>query len=396
MGSETWQTLVLTPGSDPFRALAEQVATLDASENSDRLATVDALTARFAEQRDGLRTAIGALTADNRRPVVIVVDQFEEVFTSVPSEGSRATVAQVVAILSDTVADPSSQCRVLVTLRADFMAQALAVPGLGELLEDGEILLGAMSPEALREVIVKPAQLVGALFEKGVVRAVLDDVSDEPGGLPLLQHALLELWRQRRGPWLTLDAYDESGGVLGALPQRAQATYDDLSPERQELTRMVFLRLTTFGEGVSDTRRRVDRAELYPAGVDPGEVDLVLHALSDQNARLLVADSATVEVAHEALLQRWDTLRGWLDENREALRIHRRLTLATNDWMGLGQDPGSLYRGAKLAEAEEWATSHNGQLTSNEEAFLGTSRKTRAGKKSDAFRTGLSPLSPLL
>lgn len=158
--------------------------------------------------------------------------------------------------------------------------------------------------------------------------------------MPLLQHALLELWHRRRGPWLTLDAYDDIGGVGGALARRADATYVALSPPQQHLARMMLLRLITFGEGVADTRRRVHRDELYPVDVDPDDVDAVIHALSAEQARLIVADADTVEITHETLLREWDALRSWLDADREAQRVHRRLTHAAAEWTGpLNRDP---------------------------------------------------------
>ena len=374
-GSDQWQTLVLTPGSDPARSLAEQVATFETG--TDTLTTVDQLTERFATRNDGLRTSIGALTADDQRPVLIVVDQFEELFSLCPDSAARCRerAHRFVANLADAIDQPGIPIRVVITLRADFLDRALAVPQLKTLLQDHQVLLGAMDNDALRDVILRPAQAVGAFFEKGLVGTILKDVDIEPGTLPLLQHALYELWRQRRGPWLTIDAYDESGGVAGALRRRAQITYDNLTPQQQALTRTLFVRLTSLGEGVLDTRRRVQRSELYPAEGDHTELDIVLGALSAEQARLIVVDQNDVQITHEALLEQWDTLNGWLHDNREDLQTHRRLTQAAQEWEDLSRDTGALYQGAKLATAAGWADDHGNELNTTEHEFLEASRQ---------------------
>lgn len=377
-GSERWHHLVCTPGSEPFRAVARQLARL--TDASDRLAHIDDLTERLTHRADGLRITIGDLVADDPRPVLLVVDQFEELFTLCAGEPDecRRTAAAFVSLLTHAARDRAGRVRVLVTLRADFLGTALQLPGAAELLAD-PVLLGPLDDTALREVVAGPATAVGALFEKGLVGAILRDVHERQGALPLLQHALLELWNMRRGPWLTLDAYEEIGGVGGALARRADATFAALSARQQDLARTVLLRLVTHGEGVADTRRRVQRDELYPAGIDSADVDAVLQALSAEQARLVVADADTAEITHEALLREWTTLREWLDADRDAQRIHRRLTHAAAAWAGpLERDPGGLYRGAPLAQVEEWATTHADQLNAVEAAFLDASRQASA------------------
>lgn len=368
-GSHVWQILAFTPGSQPLRSLANQLATF--VPPPDRPDAADRLTGRLADRADGLRTTLTALLADHSRSVLLFVDQFEELFTFCADGGERCRMEaeQFIANLADATEQGDGQIRVVTTLRADFLDRSLSFPALRRLLEDHQLLIGPLSQADLRDAVVRPAQQVGALLEKGLVNAILADVGDEPGNLPLLQHALHELWLARRGPWLTLDAYEASGGVRGALGRRAQATYDALTPAQQTIVRAILLRLTALGEGFNDTRRRTDRAELYLAGTDPAQVDAVIQALSGPNARLVVADEKTVEVAHEALIQGWSTLRGWLEEDRQARRTHRRLTEAANEW-GRDQDEGYLYRGARLAEVEEWAAAHGREMNALEAEFV--------------------------
>lgn len=374
--SRRWHILTMTPGGQPLRSLASQLATF--VPPADRPDATDKLTSRLAERPDGLRTILNAFLADRPHPVLLFIDQFEELFTLCADGPERCRMAaeQFIATLSDAVERGDGQIRIILTLRADFLDRCLAYPALRKLLEDRQLLLGPLARPDLRDAVVRPAQQVGALLEKGLVNTILADVGDEPGNLPLLQHALHELWLARRGPWLTLDAYEARGGVAGALGRRAQATYDALTQEQQTLARSILLRLATLGEGVSDTRRRADRAELYPVGTDPAQVDVVIQALSGQDARLLVADENSVDLAHEALIQGWSALHDWLEENREALRTHRRLTEAANEWKH-SRDESYLYRGARLAEAEEWAAAQGLEMNDLEAAFLQASLALR-------------------
>lgn len=369
-GSDAWPVLVFTPGSHPIQALAEQLATF--VPQSDRLKLVDDLTARLSKRFDGLRTAVRALLPNELQPIFLFIDQFEELFTLCQEQNEicRQQAEQFVANLMDAVKSGDGCIRVLITLRADFLDRCLTIANLRDLLQDRQFLLGALDEASLREAIVRPAQVVDAFFEKGLVNTILHDVGVEPGNLPLLQHALYELWLARRGPWLTLDAYEASGGVKGSLQRRAQATYDALSLEQQSLARNIFLRLTALGEGISDTRRRAMRTELYLTRVDPTQVDVVLQVLSGPQARLIVANKQTVEIAHEALIQQWPMLRRWLEEDREGLRIHYHLSEDAQEWVALKQDPGILYRGARLVQANEWADTHSGDLNTLEHKFL--------------------------
>jgi WD40 repeat protein len=379
--SSNWHTLLLTPGGQPLRALAEGLATF--VPPADRLRVADELQDRLATRADGLRTAATTLLADDPQPLLLVIDQFEEVFTLCQDglERCRAQARQFIANLADTARRGDRRILILITLRADFLDRCLAFPQLKDLLQDRQMLLGPLDEPALRDAIVRPAQAVGAYFEKGLVSTILRDVGAQPGALPLLQHALYELWRARRGPWLTLDAYEASGGVSGALQRRAQATYDALTPDQQAIARNIFLRLTALGEGVSDMRRRVSRSELYPAGVDPGQVDTVLQALSGPQARLIIADEQTVEVAHEALIQQWNTLHEWLQEDRAGLRIHRKLTESAIGWERNNGDESYLYRGARLAEAEDWAETQVADLNPVECEFLRASIEAREAER---------------
>jgi len=173
---------------------------------------------------------------------------------------------------------------------------------------------------------------------------------------------------------MTLAGYTASGGVAGAIAQTADAVFGALEAEEQALARSIFLRLTELGEeGSQDTRRRVAPGELVRSEEEAPEVESLLRTLAD--ARLVTTGEDTVEVAHEALIREWPTLRGWLEEDREGLRIHRHLTEAAGEWERLGREEGELYRGARLAAAGEWAETHREALNPLEREFLAASRE---------------------
>jgi hypothetical protein len=214
---------------------------------------------------------------------------------------------------------------------------------LAPLLADASVPVETLSEDELREVITEPARRVGLSVQRALVTRIVAEAAGQPGGLPLVSHALLETWRQRRGTVLTAAGYESTGGVSGAISQTAEVWYEALTVEQQNSVREIMVRLVTLGEeGVKDTRRRVDRDELdFPSS------DEILRGLAD--ARLVVLGRTTVEIAHETLVEAWPRLHHWLAADREELRRHRQLTEDSRIWSAHGRDPDTLYRGARLA-----------------------------------------------
>ena len=299
---------------------------------------------------------------------LLVIDQFEELFTLCRDEQERT--AFIEALLDRA----EGETRVIVALRADFYGHCAAYPRLASALEERHALVGPMTEEELRRAIERPAERAGLVIEPGLVEAIVRDVAGQPGALPLLSHSLLETWRRRSGRMLTVIGYLQSGGVQGAIAKTAETVYRDrLSPDEQALARSIFLRLTELGEGTEDTRRRVAIRELIPRREQEAEVREVLLTLAD--ARLVTMGEDTVEVAHEALIRSWPTLRSWLDADREGQLLHRRLTEAAQEWEALARDPGALLRGTRLAATGDWATAHDPELNELEREFLAASRQ---------------------
>ncbi|MEU2224968.1 hypothetical protein [Streptomyces sp. NPDC018347] len=322
--------------------------------------------------------------ADRLRPTgdpgdtLVLVDQFEEVFTLCPDPRERARFTDLLL----AAREPGSRLRVVLGMRADFYGRCLEHPELARVLRDAAVPVPVMDREELREAVVKPAVARGLTVERALTAQLVEEVAGEPGGLPLLSHALLETWRRRSGRTLTLRAYEAAGGVRGAIAQTAEDLYAGLSDGQARLVRRVLLRLIAPGEGTADTCRPVERAELRTHGPHSADaVDTVLERLA--RARLVTLDGDTVHLAHEALITAWPRLRGWIEEDRHRLRILRRLTEAAEAWHELGREPGALYRGTRLAEAAEAfaPADRDRELTATERDFLAAGTATHSRER---------------
>lgn len=359
-GSERWFVTSMVPGTDPFRELERALA---------RVATTPTagLAARMASTSDGIAAVVDAVAGDDTG-VLLVIDQFEELYTHVDSDGRRQDFLD--RLYSAVTAD-AARLRVVLTVRADFWDRPLSHSGLAQVLETAAVMVTPLAADELEAAITRPARRVGADLEPGLVSAVVADVHDRPGALPLLQYALTELFEHCRGRRLELVSYQRLGGVVGSLARRAEELYAGMSDEERAAARRVFSRLVAPGEGDADARRRVVRSEL---GASPA-AEAVVERFGA--ARMLSFDrdaetrEPTVEVAHEALLAAWPRLRGWIDDDRDAIRALRRLTAAASEWEESGRSTADLYRGTRLETVMTFADDH--ELTPAERDFLGAS-----------------------
>ncbi|MEV5571550.1 hypothetical protein AB0L06_15985 [Spirillospora sp. NPDC052269] len=300
---------------------------------------------------------------------VLIVDQFEEVFTLCADPDERAH--SIDALLE--FAHAGDGARVVLAVRADFLGHCAQHRGLAEAIGDGAVLVPPMGPDELREAVVKPAATTGLVVERSLTARIVDEVAREPGGLPLMSHTLQETWRRRRGRTLTEAAYEAAGGIRGSIARTAEELHDELTVRQREVARLLLLRLVSPGRGTEDTRRPTAVAEL-----DVGEGDeagAVLERLVA--ARLVTLDEGTADLAHEALLTAWPRLREWIDQDRDRIRVQQRMTEAADGWDALSRDPGALYRGVNLAVAER--SFHGGRdgLTPLERTFLDRSVAAR-------------------
>jgi WD40 repeat protein/class 3 adenylate cyclase len=331
-GSERWGHAILRPGEHPLDAL------------------------ETALHRD-----------DPGARLVLVVDQLEEVFTTTADETQRAAFIER---LVELARDPDG-CVVVATIRADHTGHFAPYPELAGLLASNLVLVGPMRPDELRRAVELPARRVGLRVESALVDALVEEAGEEPGALPLLSTALVELWQARDGVWLRLESYERTGGVRGAVARLAEASYEQLSPPERDAAKTVLLRLVGEGEGEAAVRRRVSVSE-FDADRDVTAA-AVLSRLTDD--RLLTRDDGMIEIAHEALIREWPRLRGWLEEDAAGRQLRGHLTQAANQWAGHDRDAGDLYRGARLSATLDWAQTHDRELNDLERSFLAASRQ---------------------
>jgi WD40 repeat protein/transcriptional regulator with XRE-family HTH domain len=365
-GSTSPRVALMAPGEHP----------LDELTNALSAVTGDSVPVAPGDLRADPAWLQRAARQAGERGLVIVVDQFEELFTLCDDDIERAGfIDALVAAWRDS----TSHVVVIIALRADFYARVAAYPELAAAVVAHQTLIGPLGPAELRRAIELPAAQTGVLLQPGLTDTILEDLAGEPGALPLLSHALLETWKRRRRLMLTVGGYREAGGVRGAIAQTAEDTLQVLPEADQQIARSIFLSLTDVAESTEPTRRRVDRADLA-VSVEPTQRDRVLSILAA--ARLVTIDERTVTVAHEALIRHWPRLRGWIETDRAGLLTHRRLTAAAREWDALQREPAALYRGARLATAREWADDHADDLSRLERDFLtasqaGEQRRTR-------------------
>jgi WD40 repeat protein/DNA-binding SARP family transcriptional activator len=365
-GSARWTRVVIRPGEHPLDELA-RAAHRVGPEPTGVVGTAGDQDGAAGEEGESADQPIRALTdvdtRDGQRRLVLVVDQFEEVFTSCCDQRERTAF---LAALTAATQATDGYASVVLVIRADYYGHCAADRTLAELLATDHVLVGPMTTDELRRAIQRPADRAGLQLEAGLVEQLLADVAGEPGGLPLLSTALLESWQHRQGRTLTLAGYHASGGVNGAVARLADRAYGRLDPGQQAAARRLLLRLAGPGEGELAVGRRILLAEL-DLEHDPA-MGAALAALTE--ARLLTTAEATVEVAHEALLSQWPRLRGWLEEDTQGRALHRHLIQAAQEWQAGGCDPAELYRGARLATALDWATEHPAHLNQLERAYL--------------------------
>ena len=361
---------LMTPGESPFAALAVALGQLAREEHTE-------LISPGALQRPaGVRSATAAIAGGDE--LIIVIDQLEELWTLTSEDERQRFIAGLVEPIR------AGYLRVVATMRADFFDRPLAEPTIGPLVSAGTFGVTPMTTSELHDAITTPAEHVGVRFEPALVSRLVAETADQPGSLPLLQFTLAELFERRAGALITVEAYDELGGLAGSLSRQADEIYNSYDAPDRQAVRRLFSRLVTPGEGNEDTRRRVVVSDL--AGVAPR----VVAAYVDR--RLLTSDrdrttrEPTIEVAHEVLLRSWPRLRSWLAEDRSWLRELRALSAAAAQWQAGARDEGDLYRGARLAVIDELAAAHPDALTETERRFLDASVEQAAAQQREARR----------
>ncbi|GAB3435349.1 nSTAND1 domain-containing NTPase [Actinophytocola sediminis] len=343
--------LAMTPGERPIGTLAARLAALTHTD-AQRLAW------QLYQRPTSLGEVCRSAVASSDAPLVIAVDQLEELFTQTVDPHERE--AFVTALAS------AGPARVVLAVRADFVEHCITLAPLKPALA-APYVLGPLTVDELAQVVTKPAEAAGLVLEPGLVERLITDVGAgrDPGALPRLAHALRETWHNRSGNVLTLKGYQETGGVDRAVALTADGVYTRLNEYDQYVLRAAMLRMVTLLDGGAIARRRAARADIPPR---------VLESLV--TARLVTVDRDSVTLSHDALLTAWPRLGEWVAEDRQGLLIRQQLDEASTGWRAGGQDRADLYRGARLAAALDWAA-NRADLTKDEWSFLQASDRDR-------------------
>ena len=392
-GSEAWPIHIFRPGEHPLKSLA--LAFLDPNLSTiERARQLDMAEELIGKGAEGLARLIQA--APNGGRAVLMVDQFEEVFTLCRDIQERQ--AFFACILGALTLLDIKIC-LIITLRADFFSKCAEqeYSGLSGHIEENLVTITPMTADELKQAIVQPARKVGLKVQPELVDQMIENVKDSPGSLPLLQYTLTELWNIRQSDELVLTEYTRMGGVKSTLAKRADAVYANLSEEEQAIAKRIFIQLTQLGEGTEDTRRQVLKQSLTTSPKTASMVNEVIQKLAD--AKLIITTEVqvkgdasgsvpVVDVAHEALIRHWPLLRTWLNENRDEIRFHRRLEEAALYWDNHRQAEGLLWRSPDLEMMEDFHKKHSHEMSPVEIDFYRSSieAKARTEKEKEAIR----------
>ena len=416
-GSEGWPRIVMTPTKDPLTELAGCLAAVG---GQDVLAVREGLARQPDQAHLCIRSAVLAAAArrgeerlvadDGDGRLMLIVDQFEQVFTLTPERGGEAARQAFITALCSAAENPVGReqvppALVVIAVRGDFWDQCAAVPELVGALQDGQFVVGPMTESELRVAITGPAEATGLRIDPGLTDTILGDLrvagGDRTAGvLPLLSQAMALTWEQREGDRLTSHGYAQTGGVSHAVQTGADRVYSALPPARQAITREVLRSMTVVGRDGTLARRPVTREDLYAAlpGAARADIDAVLDAFAAE--RLAVLDDNRAQLSHDVLLRDWPRLRGWLEEDQASWILHGQLADAAAAWHDSRDDPSFLYHGTQLAALEQAVTRWSANparypaLTGTQRGFLQASERASA-RSSRRRRTGFAMLALL-
>jgi len=360
-GSDRWTIAQMVPGASPLSEMRAAIAVA-----ADRPTGLAALLDGGTSEPDASPVRV---ISDGAR-VLLVIDQFEELFTIADEVARR----HFLDALTRAVSQPDSEIVVLLSLRADYYDRPLLHPEFAKVFTPGVENALPMTADELEAIVVGPAERGGIRVEPNLLAALVADAADRPGTLPLLEFALTELFDQRTGAALTLEGYRALGGIRGVLSRSAEAIHRGLRPDEQDVATQVFLHLVQLGVGTSESRRRLPLADLMSLDLDPVALSAVLDAFGGRRLlsfdRDVLTQQATVEVAHESLFREWDRLAEWIDRHRTALQRYEALAAATDEWQAAEKHPDYLLTGTRLEEFEPWIDDASVHINDRQREFL--------------------------
>jgi WD40 repeat protein len=435
-GSDRWRIKLITPTEHPLKSLAASFidAELSDLEKAEQLRRAEVFLqngavgfAQLVRASLPISSSTASLNAADQPRYLLVIDQFEEVFTLCRGAKAERERQQFFDCLIKALPLVGDRLRVVIVLRADFFAKCSLYDSLVQQIQQSLVVVTPLTYEQIKATIIRPAEKVGLICETNLIYTMLLDVIGAPGELPLLQYTLLELWQRRQidpetgTARLALDTYNELGGVRGTLQTRATQIFYELTPDEQIVAKRIFLALTQLGEGTEDTRRRMLKSELVSPVFSHELIERTLEKLVaaklvitnqstntpdlirdtdvvDQESPTVLSLCETVDVAHEALIRNWELLRNWLDENREMLRRQRQIERAAQEWNNAGQPSGVEYllRGGRLIDAEDFLATYANELSELAQHYVDVSRKENLSAKRESRLLQIAVPSVLL
>jgi hypothetical protein len=365
------RSFTLTPTRQPLDALANRLARHALPDDPAPAGKAQEFRTLLDASEQGLTRIAALLWERDRVPLVLLLDQAEELFSLCPSAEEQG---QFLANLLTTIADPTPHLYLLLTLRSDFLGETQRFPAFNTLLMSHARFVPVLDEAGLRRAIAEPARRAGRPLQEGMVQLLVEQSVGREGGLPLLQYALAEIWRGLEAGRSAEETLRACGGVGGALAGRAQQLYEALAPEEQVVARRCLLKLIQLGEGSPDTRRRVAVDDLLAEGESRAELLVILRRFAAHDARFLTFSRGTddreqVEITHDALITHWGALGEWLKADRDDLRLAARLEAAAKHWRTQDEATGLLWRRPDLDLLRRYVTRHGTELTPLQSRF---------------------------
>lgn len=412
-GVPPWPHLTLTATGAP---LAELATALTSRTGGDAVALRNSLPTDPSSLALTARQTTLQASADNPGRLLLIIDQFEQIFTQCPDETERRAFIAALHAAATTGYGPEQipAAVVVLVVRADFEARCAQYEELADAVQD-RYLVRPMTERQLRLAITRPAEMLGSSVEADLVEELIRaaaSASVAAGGspvgagvLPHLSHALDQAWRNRAGDTLTLADYERTGGLEGSIAASAEQAYGGLTPVQQAAAQSIFMRLVTTSSDLVVSAGRAPLPDLVAAdraadshSADEhsgdsraGDVTAVVEAFAAQ--RLLTVGEDSVEISHEVLLTVWGRFQKWLEGDRIDMARYSRLAADARDWDAAGRPDGYLYRPGRLEEVNaadrRWAAAPNRYppLAAVPISFLAAAR--HAARRSRQVRTGI-------
>lgn len=359
-GQDQGRVVVITPRNDPLEALATVLARIATKDTTPVAKTrefkKELLQLNTQQEFDGLRRIANVFPNITDSPLIVLVDQFEELYTLCDNEQVRSAFVEN---LLCAASDSSQRVSVIITMRSDFLGKTQQHPRLNQLFSSQGFLVPIMQPEELEIAITEPAKRAGYELDKAVVELLINETQGQEGALPLLQFALTQIWEGLRKNVKPVDTLKQIGGIGGALANEAKRLYDSLTPEQQKIARFTFLALIQLNDDHKATRRRAPISELITSEQDAPLVRKVIERFARPGVWILVTFSneqqvEMVEVAHEALIHNWQELQDWLNVHWADVLKKRKIEQAATEWQARRKSKDYLLEGRSLRDAREF------------------------------------------